>query len=72
MKQTLFERLVLSWKSTLVGLLLIGAGIYVALEERVQASEKAFLVTALVGAGLVLLGVKDRRKRRRRPNPKRP
>lgn len=72
MKQTLFERIFLNLKTSALGLMLLAGALWVAQTERIAASDKAYLITILAGAGAVLLGVKDPRKPRRRTPAKRP
>ncbi|MGA0556551.1 hypothetical protein ACO2Q8_07870 [Larkinella sp. VNQ87] len=49
-------------KTTLLGLLLLGVGIFIALQEDVETALKTTLATLLVGAGIGLLGAKDPQK----------
>lgn len=64
MKPTLLERLFLNLKTTLSGLALIAGALYAAQTDRIAAADKATLVVILAGAGVVLLGAKDPRRRK--------
>jgi hypothetical protein len=69
MKPTLLERLFLNLKTTLSGLALIAGALYAAQTDRIAAADKATLVVILAGAGVVLLGAKDPRRRKPAKHP---